>query len=162
MTHPLQPAYDMYVEKLNKLIEEETKIKKMLNEFATEMEMGIPFPDITRGLIETNTTIIRDDDFVGRSPSTAVGEYLEKRGSAAKWDEIVEALKAGGFDWNKYGGVKKARGSIVKNTYTFKYIKQSNAFGLKKWYPEDKKSTPKETNNKNTEIKKEENQENKA
>lgn len=138
MAHPLQAAFDMYIEKLNKLTTEEVKIKKMLNEFATEMKIQIPFPDISENTL--GTIAIHHDEFVGKSASVAVGEYLEKRGNAAKWDEIEEALRNGGYDWNRHGNPEKTRLTIVKNTFTFKYIKQSNAFGLKKWYPEESSS----------------------
>ena len=137
MSHPLQSAYDMYVEKLNKLSGEEVKVKKMLNEFAVEMKIKVPFPDVSESTIRSMA--IHHDDFVGKSGSVAVGDYLDKRGNAAKWEEIKEALTVGGYDWSKYGTPKKTRLTILKNTFTFKYIKSSDAFGLKKWYPEDKK-----------------------
>lgn len=139
MTHPLKAAYDMYLEKLENLISEEVKIKNMLNEFAIEMKIEIPFPNISSNPISAKRLTIGHDDFVGKTGSVAVEDYLEKVGSAAKWDEIVEALTQGGYEWNKLGNAKELRSSLVKNTYKFKYIKRNNAFGLKKWYKDEDK-----------------------
>lgn len=139
MPHPLKPAYDMYIEKLEKLISEEIKIKNMLNEFATEMNIELPFPNVSVNPIVSKKLTIGHDDFVSKTGSVAVEDYLERVGSAAKWDDIVEALTQGGYEWNKYGNAKELRASLVKNTYKYKYIKRNNAFGLKKWYGDEEK-----------------------
>jgi hypothetical protein len=139
MTHPLKPAYDMYVEKLEKLISEEIKIKNMLNEFATEMDIELPFPNVSVNPIVSKKLTIGHDDFVSKTGSVAIEDYLERVGTAAKWDDIVEALTQGGYEWNKFGSAKELRSSLVKNTYKFKYIKRNNAFGLKKWYGDEER-----------------------
>lgn len=47
MTHPLQPAYDLYEEKLKKMLPEVRQTKNMLNELAKEMGLNPPYPDET-------------------------------------------------------------------------------------------------------------------
>lgn len=157
MTHPLKAAYDMYIDKLEKLIAEEIKIKNMLNEFATEMSIELPFPNVSVNPIASKKLTIGHDDFVSKTGSVAIEDYLERVGSAAKWDDIVEALTQGGYEWNKFGNAKELRASLVKNTYKFKYIKRNNAFGLKKWYgdedkPKKQKNKVDNLNKSNTEI----------
>ena len=138
MVHPLQSAYELYENKLKIALTEVKKCKTMLNELAKEMGINVPYPDFIEEDNITSTSI-SVDEFVGKSPTVAVSEYLTKRTKAASWLEITEALNRGGFEWKRFGDTKKVRTTVLKNTTTFKYIKANDAFGLKKWYRTEKK-----------------------
>jgi hypothetical protein len=67
-------------------------------------------------------------------------EYLEMRGQprgAATWDEILAAFKRGGFTSEDSDEAVKT--TLKKNTATFKYFSPNDAFGMKKWYPQENK-----------------------
>ena len=146
MESPLQPAFDMYMEKLQKQVAEVASTKKMLNELAKEMGSEIPFPDVQAEAVTGQS--LRLDQFFGKAASTALTEYLELRGQdrgAATWSEIWAAFNRGGFNSEESeDGVKT---TLKKNTATFKYFSMNDAFGLKKWYPQEKKKDKPEGSN---------------
>jgi hypothetical protein len=153
MGNPLQPAFDMYMGKLQKQVAEVTSTKKMLNELAKEMEIEIPFPDVQAEVVTGQ--LIRLDQFFNKAPSTAVTEYLEIRGQskgAATWDEIWGALQRGGFKGE--GSELDVKTTLKKNTTAFKYFAGNDAFGLKGWYGQEKKKDKVESAGNKTQSKK--------
>lgn len=148
--HPLQSAYDFYSEKLKPMLKEVVATKKILNELAREIGIDTPYPDVDSetGVVGGASITVKIDDFVNKPPSTALQEYLTKRGKehgAIVWDTIVDVFKRGGFDFSKYGGEKAVRMTLIKNTTAFKFIRKQNAFGLKSWYGSDLKTKKKDS-----------------
>ena len=137
MAHALQAAYDLYLGKLQKLQAEIVETKKVLNSMAKEMGINPQYEEVEEKA--SNLMAVEMDEYVNKLPGTGVRMFLEKRSRAATWPEIVDGLKKGGFEWAKYGGEKKVRLTIQKNTLTFKYVKANDAFGLKEWYGEVEK-----------------------
>jgi hypothetical protein len=89
---------------------------------------------------------IRSDTFYGKSASTAVREYLDMRHSsglgAASHEEIISALKAGGFDYstlaeNELVAQRTVAITMGKNSSIFHKLPNGN-WGLLAWYPEAK------------------------
>lgn len=78
---------------------------------------------------------IRPDTFFGKPLAGAVGKYLDMVGHACPVGEIFDGLSRGGFDW---GGAKYPervlRINLAKNTVKFVQIKNSDSFGLRRWY----------------------------
>lgn len=145
--HALQSAYDFYQEKLNTLMRDVSATRRVLNELAREMGLEARFSEDEPGATSGPSVAIKIDEFVNKPPSTALQEYLGKRGKdhgAVTWETIVEVFKGGGFDFSKFGGEKAVRMTLIKNTTAFKFIRKQNAFGLKSWYGNDQKSKKKE------------------
>ena len=89
---------------------------------------------------------IRSDTFYGKSAFTAVRQYLDMRAAsslgAASLNEIIEALKTGGFDFSTVSededGAKRGVAiSLAKNSGIFHKLPHGN-WGLLAWYPEAK------------------------
>lgn len=89
---------------------------------------------------------IRSDTFYGKSASTAVREYLDMRAAsglgAATHDEIIAALKTGGFDFSTLAESEMVAQRTVaitmgKNSSIFHKLPNGN-WGLLSWYPEAK------------------------
>lgn len=79
---------------------------------------------------------IRPDSFFGKGLATAVGEFLEMQGHAVSVDEIMKGLRVGGYDFGKAKYPERVlRINLGKNTAKFVQIKNSDSFGLRKWYP---------------------------
>jgi len=145
--HTLQSAYDFYLDKLKNLMKDVSATKKVLNELAREMGSESPFPNDEPEALTSAGVTVKIDEFVNKPPSTALQEYLGKRGKdhgAVTWSAIVDVFKSGGFDFSKFGGEKAVRMTLIKNTTAFKFIRKQNAFGLKSWYGGEQKSKKKE------------------
>ncbi|HUD13905.1 MAG TPA: hypothetical protein VMQ56_09655 [Terracidiphilus sp.] len=87
---------------------------------------------------------VRSDQFYGKGVATAAAEYLAMRKQACQPDEILSALKAGGFDfdvvgWPENDRLRSLAISLAKNTGSAgKFHRLKNgAFGLRSWYDED-------------------------
>jgi hypothetical protein len=81
----------------------------------------------------------RPDQYYGKPLASAVREYLDSRGQACAAREILEGLKAGGFDfdaqgWKATDHLRLLASSLAKNTATFLRL-PSGTFGLRSWYP---------------------------
>jgi len=145
--HPLQSAYDFLMEKLNTLNRDVSATKKLLNELARGMDVEQPFPNNEQEATVGAGVSIKIDEFVNKPPSTALQEYLAKRGKdhgAVTWQAVVDVFKGGGFDFSKFGGEKAVRMTLIKNTTAFKFLRKQNAFGLKSWYGSEQKPKKKD------------------
>jgi hypothetical protein len=87
---------------------------------------------------------VRSDQFYGKGVATAAAEYLAMRKQACQPDDILSALKAGGFDfdvvgWPENDRLRSLAISLAKNTGNAgKFHRLKNgAFGLRSWYDED-------------------------
>jgi hypothetical protein len=132
-------------EKLRALEEEIRKIKRFINS-AYDLEGEAP---IYLDVDETSrpaTAISRKDQFYGRPLATVAREILEMRFAAnlgaASIDEIFDALKSGGyqFEFKDQETAKRGVGiSLAKNTTVFHRL-PNGYYGLAAWYPNAKKA----------------------
>lgn len=84
----------------------------------------------------------RPDEYFRLPAATAVERYIEHRGHACSQDEILEALKAGGFDFEGAGWKPKDRRRSLAITLSKnpRFVKLPNGtIGLASMYPELKK-----------------------
>jgi hypothetical protein len=135
-------------QKLKSLEDEVAKTKRFINTAYELAGQTPPYPDVDR---ETRPVSgkIRKDQWYGRPLATVVREILEMRQAAnlgaASIDEIFDALKSGGFEFEFKDKETAKRGvgiSLAKNTSVFHRL-PSGSYGLAAWYPNVKK--PKKT-----------------
>ncbi len=132
-----------------KLVEQEAAVistKKFINQLCEFGGKPPLYPKIEAPDGAVGVGAITRDSFYGKSVTTAVREYLEMRkGSglgAATHGEIIEALKAGAFDFTTISPdeVVAQRGvaiTLAKNSSIFHKLPNGN-WGLLVWYPEAK------------------------
>lgn len=98
------------------------------------MGKPLPYEDVSTEAVSGKNKI-RPDQFFNRPLATAVREFLEIRGAAVEWPEIVKGLREGNFDLQKTKQAEEeARTTILRNTANFVLV-GDNHFGLKAWYP---------------------------
>jgi hypothetical protein len=139
----MESGYDVAIESLKKELEQIEKkaseIKSTINKLSALADKPQPYADAELTTF-SHSVALRPDQFFGRGLSTAVREFLKIRGSACTAQEILEGLKAGGFeipeDWQEKHYLKNLAISLSKNSNDFVYVKQSNAYGLWEFYPE--------------------------
>ena len=136
MSEYLQKAIEELEKKLQGQLDEVAETKKAINLLCRQMGEPPKFADVLPEKVSGSLSV-RTDQFFRKPLATAVREYLQIRGSAAKVDEIYEALKRGGFEFvGKDEGVRK-RGltiSLGKSRQLFAYVKASDSFGLWEFY----------------------------
>lgn len=140
MKDVLKATYELYENKLKELFDEAAETKKMLNKLAKDMgQTDVPSPDAAPESVGKGAKI-KADQFYNKPLARAVREYLEIRGEATAWDDIVNSLRSGGFDLSKTKQAEdEARMTVLRNTANFVLV-GNNFFGLKSWYPERKRS----------------------
>lgn len=125
-------------ELLDRLREQEAvaaNTKRAVNALCVAMGEPIMFEDSDIDKKAQPQGQIHPDQFFGKPLATAVRTYLEMRGRAVPFQEIMDALTRGGFDFgNDKFAEKNLRISLSKNTTTFVQIKGSDSFGLVDWY----------------------------
>ncbi len=141
----LEGAY----EELAKAEEKVRELKKAINTFSGMAGKTPPFSEIEASPVYGNLSL-RPDQFFGRGLSTAVKEFLRMKGRACTAQEILDALKEGGFefptDWKEKFMLKNLSISLGKNRYDFVPVpnpKGDGAYGLWEFYPEKKKERDK-------------------
>ena len=83
---------------------------------------------------------LKPSQFYGKTPTVAAREYLDMRSEAVDLEEILEALRRGGFDFEAQGWkndvmhLKNLSISLGKNTNIFHRL-PNGMMGLTKWYP---------------------------
>ncbi len=139
MKDVLKATYELYEGKLQELFDETVETKKMLNKLAKDLgRTDTPYPDVTPESVGKGAKI-KPDQFYNKPLATAVREFLEMRGEATAWEDIVRALREGNFDLPKTKQAEdEARMTVLRNTANFVLV-GNNFFGLKAWYPESKK-----------------------
>lgn len=128
-------------EKLRAIEDEAAKVKRFINS-AYELEgEQPPYPDVEERS-RPATAITRKDQFYGRPLATVAREILEMRQGAnlgaASIEEIFDALKAGGFQFEFKDEAVAKRGvgiSLAKNTNVFHRL-PNGYYGLAAWYPD--------------------------
>ena len=133
-----------------KLAEQEAAVlatKRLINQLCA---FGAMPPMYAESDLDATSTAglgaIQSDTFYGKSATTAVREYLEMRRSsglgAASFEEIITALKTGGFDFstlstNSTVAERAVSITMGKNSSIFHKLPNGN-WGLLAWYPEAK------------------------
>lgn len=117
--------------------------KKFINSLCVFSKQPPMFADLGEVSAVKKTTIERNA-YYGQPLATCVGSYLEMRNTAglvkeATLDEIMAALKEGGFDLSTIspGEDGQKRGvaiTLAKNTQKFHRLPNGD-FGLLSWYP---------------------------
>lgn len=132
-----------------KLADQEAAVsttKKFINQLCEFGGVPPMFPTVDEATSPLGVGSITRDSFYGKSVTTAVREYLEMRKAsglgAATHSEIIEALKAGAFDFSTVSPdeVVAHRGvaiTLAKNSSIFHKLPNGN-WGLMVWYPEAK------------------------
>jgi hypothetical protein len=135
MKDNLKATYEYYENKLQELFNEVSLTKEMLNRLAKDLGMAVPYPD-TSTEKAGGSMIIKPGQFYTKPLATAVREYLQMKNEPASWDEIVEVLNKGNFEFEK--NPQETRLTILRNTGNFVLI-GGEYIGLKEWYPKKKK-----------------------
>ena len=132
-----------------KLAEQEAAVvstKKFINQICEFAGMPAAYPNTEEKSGTVGVGAITRDSFYGKSVTTAVREYLEMRKAsglgAATHAEIIEALKAGAFDFttisaDETGAQRGVAITLAKNSSIFHKLPNGN-WGLLVWYPEAK------------------------
>lgn len=117
--------------------------KKFINQLCNFGKIPVMFPDLDEAQAAQRSGI-RRNSFYGQPLATCVGQYLEWRLASglvkeATLDEIVGALKDGGFDLTTVSkdadGQKRGVAiTLSKNTNKFHRLPNGD-FGLLAWYP---------------------------
>ena len=128
--------------------EEAARMKKLVNQICQFAGMPLPYADAELEVAAGAGLAVRRNSFFGRPLTTVVREYLEMRqragSGAAKLNEIMDALKEGGYDLSTVsakGDGEQRRGvaiSLAKNSTTFVRLPTGD-YGLVDWYPNIKR-----------------------
>jgi hypothetical protein len=93
---------------------------------------------------EASTSVLRQDQYYGKSVTGAAAEYLAMRKQACQPEEILRGLETGGFDfdmltWEKNDRLRSFAIALSRNTGTgAKFHRLKNgSFGLRGWYDEE-------------------------
>jgi hypothetical protein len=155
MSDHIQKTLDDALAELRKQEEAVISSKKFINQLCGFGKKPIMFPEAENAQASQHRGALRRNAFYGQPLATCVGEYLEWRQSAgmvkeASLDEIVAALKDGGFDLatiskDTDGQKRGVAITLGKNTAKFHRLPNGD-FGLLSWYPnvKAKRKTPSE------------------
>jgi hypothetical protein len=135
----ISKSIEPLVEELNSILKKASEIKKVINQICA-LEGNQPMYLDVDYTPSVNGSSISTDQFFGKGLSTAAKEYLRMRGRAATGQEIFEALKKGGFQFQDKGKdqLKNFTNSLSKNRYDFVMVPglEENSYGLWEFYPD--------------------------
>ena len=146
MEDHLQKTLDQAKRKLTEQEAGVTATKKLINQLCEFGGIAPMYSDADFQSASAGLGSIRSDTFYGKSASVAVREYLDMRSAsglgAASHDEIITALKTGGFDFSSLAESEMVAQRTVaitmgKNSSIFHKLPNGN-WGLLSWYPEAK------------------------
>lgn len=124
--------------------------KKLINSLCEAAGEQPMYPDVEGDKPVTATLgAILPDQYFGKPTATVVRDILERRKnrglSAIPLNELYEAMKAGGFEFDSKDP-ETARRSVAitlgKNTQTFIKVPSTGYWGLAEWYPGAKRNKP--------------------
>jgi hypothetical protein len=137
MSEKLTAAVEALQEELQKQLSEVADTKRMINGLLRRMGQEPLYADETESV---HSSTIRASQFYGKPLATAAREYLEmsSQRDARTPDEILAALKKGGFDfamteWKEKDYLRMLSISLAKNTAMFHRL-PNGTFGLLSWY----------------------------
>lgn len=141
MTNELEGAIGVLVKRIDQLNAEINDTKKTVNSLCRVAGKPAMYSDADLQVQFGGTTTIKPSQFYGKTPTVAAREYLDMRGEgeATSVEEILEALRIGGFDfdaqgWNETMRLKNLSISMGKNSQIFHRL-PNGLIGLTKWYP---------------------------
>ncbi len=147
-TEIFKPAIAKLYEVLNEHQAKVIETQKAINMMCSYAGDDIPFKDIDDNLAFSSSKI-SPDEFYGKSFTGSVRDFLNKKKKAASAEEILEALKKGGFmfpdSWKERDYLRHIATTLSKNKDDFAYIinGEFKAFGLWEFYPEKAKERKK-------------------
>ena len=137
MSDKLDAAIEVLQEDLEKQLAAVVDTKRMINGLLRRMGREPLYADEAESI---QSAAIRADQFYGKPLATAAREFLElkKQHEARTADEILTALKRGGFDfastgWKEKDYLRMLSISLAKNTSMFHRL-PNGTFGLLSWY----------------------------
>ncbi|MDI1311380.1 hypothetical protein [Prosthecobacter sp.] len=143
-TNPTDAMIEKAMGKLRELLIPVTDTKKFINQLCAFDGREPMFPDsdlVTESVSSVPTAITRNV-FYGRGLATCVKEFLKMREKKtpreSTLNEIIEALRQGGYDLSQHGrdtdGQKRGVAiSLAKNNVAFHKLPNED-FGLTEWY----------------------------
>ena len=144
MDTAVQNTIDKIHAQIDILEDQITKKKEAINMLYELEGEAIMYPDVANDHSKAPLAF-RSDQFFGRPMATAAREILEQRATrnlgAISLDELYDAMKAGGFDFeNKNDQIAKRNLAITlaKNP-AFMRVPANGFIGLTQWYPNVKK-----------------------
>jgi hypothetical protein len=147
MSADYKKAIDALYIDLNKIEAKGLEIKKTINMLSSLIGQEAPFSDLDSDFSLTQSSTLKPDQFFGKSVGTAVKEYFNIFKKASTAEEVLDALKKGGFEfpdnWKESNFLKNLAIYLSRNTTDFVYIKNTNSYGLLDFYPEKKKDREK-------------------
>jgi hypothetical protein len=162
MAEGINKAIEELEKKLEGIMRQASDIKKAINQLLALDDQPIRYEDTdvqVKGKVS-----IAPVPFFGKPLATAVRDFLNLRGQAVPLTEIHKALKQGGFQFteNEKFQLRGLSISLSKNSQTFVFIKSSNAYGLREWYPDLKEKGDQKKKLKEAEEPKSNNEEEKS
>lgn len=144
MSDHIQKTIDDALEELKKQEDSVLTTKKLINQLCMFGKRELMFPEADQAQASAPKGGFRRNQFYGQPLATCVGDYLAWRHSSGKvkeatLDEILVALKEGGFDLGTiskdHDGQKRGVAiTLAKNTTKFHRLPNGD-FGLMVWYP---------------------------
>ena len=168
MSDHILKTIEQAMEELRKQEEAVIGTKRLINQLSTFAGNPQPYQDAELKTSTTNVVTVRRNTFFGKPLATAVREFLEMKMNSpvkeASLDEIIEALKTGGFDLAKVSKNEDdmRRGVAITLAKNPQFYRLPNSdWGLIAWYPnvkrakaESKAADQKDANNSAVEPKK--------
>jgi hypothetical protein len=117
------------------------KLHQALN--TLEQVTGDPLTTLAKlfGMEDRASVSMRPDEFYGLQPLEAAKRYLKKRGEARPFQEIVDAIVAGGC---RSADGNDLRISLARSTYEIAKVGQ-DLYGLVEFYPHIRRGKKKKT-----------------
>jgi hypothetical protein len=150
-------------DELRKQEEAVVNTKKFINQLCVFGGMPPEYQDADLQSSIAQAVVVRRNAFFGRPLATCVRDFLEMRRDKpvkeASLDEIVDALKEGGFDLDRISKDKDdaRRGVAITLGKNPQFIRLPNDdWGLLAWYPNVKRSRGETNGNRNAEKAEEE------
>lgn len=130
-------------EQIRPVTDQITAKKKLVNQLCSASGEQPIYPEVEGDRPPTvGLGPIQTDQYFGKPTATVVRDILERRKksglSAISLNDLYEAMKAGGFEFESKDPETARRGVAItlgKNTQTFTRIPSTGAWGLAEWYP---------------------------
>jgi len=135
MTDRLSGAIEELELQLQEQMQEVASTKKLINALLKRSGQEPRYSDVAM----EGVGAMRTDEYYGKTVTTAVQMYLERRHAALTAEDITRGLEQGGFDfkplnWSDAARVRNVAISLSKNPSTFHKL-PNGSWGLTAWYP---------------------------
>lgn len=135
MSDRLSGAIEELELQLQEQMLEVSNTKKLINSLLKRMNEQPRYNDVAVEGVGS----MRNDEYYGKTVTTAVQMYLERRHQALTVEDITRGLAQGGFDfkgmeWSENAYVRNVAISLSKNPTMFHKL-PNGTWGLTPWYP---------------------------